>query len=190
MNNKIKHFTATQSIPNAEFLPLLRGEAPYFGNLNRPAQSAYNLANTVAQIQSWGGSISILNQQNYSHIFKLYEIARIADGESLVEVTNSDSKNSRYGIVVAEAEFDAVTGLTSNIIVCTFCPNFVYPTAAMPTDTPFTESDDSLSLFLNLGDATFLAGTASGSMDRILAKKTGTNSIFFSGTATLWATGA
>ncbi len=187
MDNKIVHYSVSQTIPDAEFLPLLRDEAPYYGNLNRPAQSAFNLANTVAELQSWGGLISILNPSDQSHIFQLYEIGRIQDGETLVAATTSDPTYSRYGIVVAEAEFNPISGLYSNIVVCTFCPNFVYPI------TPSWTSDaNGESLYLNVPntDSTYLTSTpgiSSGNISRApLAVKTGTNTIFFSGTARLF----
>jgi hypothetical protein len=180
MDNKIKHSNPTQTIPEMEFLPILRGEAPYYGNLNRPAQSAYDLANTVAKLQSWGGTISILQPVDQGTTFTIYEIAKITDNEVLAKATNTDDVNSRYGIVVAEAEFDSVSGTYANIIVCTFCPNFVYPSGLAPSEVA------GLSLYLNLTDSTKLADTASGTCTRIIAKKTSTNSIFFSGTATLW----
>jgi hypothetical protein len=181
MDNKIKHSNPTQTIPEMEFLPILRGEAPYYGNLNRPAQSAYNLANTVAQVQSWGGTISILQPVDQGTFFTLYEIAQITDNEVLAKATNTDAANTRYGIVVAEAEFDSVTGTYANIVVCTFCPNFVYPTGAEPNESA------GASLYLDIVDATKLSAIASGTyVTRVLAKKTGTHSIFFSGTASLW----
>lgn len=179
MDNKIKHYVATQTIQNDEFLPLLRGEAPYFGNLNRPAQSAYNYAEDIAQILSWGGSISILNQQDFGHTFKLYEIGRIVDGEALAVATNTDDINSRYGIVVAEAAFDPISGLSTNIMVCTFCPNFVYPAGSVPTT-----GTAGTALYLDVADPTFLSTTTTSGIK--LAKKTGTNSIFFAGTIRLF----
>ena len=182
MDNKIKHSNPTQEIPEMEFLPILRGEAPYYGNLNRPAQSAYNLAHTVAQIQSWGGTISILQPIDQSTNFVLYEVAQITDNEVLAKASNADVLNTRYGIVVAEAEFDAVSGLYSNIVVCTFCPNFVYPAGSAPSESA------GASLYFSLTDPTYLSSTGTGTYTsgRILGKKTGTHSIFFSGTTTLW----
>ena len=183
MDNKIKHLTSSQTIPEMEFSPLLRGEAPFYGNLNRSAQSAYDLADTVSMVQSWSGTISILQPADQTHIFKLYEIARIADGEILTAATNSDTNitpiYSRYGIVVAEAEVDSISGLMKNVVVCTFCPNFIFPTTATtPSTGAFGDN-----LYLNLSDPTNLGATASGTFTRALALKTGTHSIFFSGIA-------
>ncbi len=182
MYNKVKHRSITQTIPasEAEFLPILRGEAPYYANLNRPAQSAHSYADSIAEIQSWGGFVSILNQVNQIHSYKLYDIVAINNEEQLVSATNADPTTTRYGIIVAEAEFDTVSGLYVNIVVCTFCPNFVYPSAKAPSEAAGVE------LYLNLSDPTFLASTPSGTVTRVLAQKTGDNSIFFSGTATLW----
>ena len=179
---RLKHVSATQTIPatESEFLPIKRGEAPYYGNLNRPSQSVHNYADVIAEIQSWGGFVSILTQIDQTHAFKLYEIAAINDLEQLVVATNTDPVTTRYGIVVAEAELDTVSGLYINTVVCTFCPNFVYSSAYAPSEVAGT------ALKLNLSDATFLASAASGTVTRTLAQKTGAKSIFFSGTATLW----
>lgn len=194
MYNKIKHYNATQSIPDAEFLPLLRGESPYYGNLNRPAQSAFALAETVSEIQSWGGTVSILQQEDQMHSFSLYEIARITDTETLTAATYNDDQYSRYGIVVAEAEFDTVTQTNKNVVVCTFCPNFIYP--SLPTWTSET-NNSKLYLYTTSADGTFLgipsyflpATIPAGDgkiRDKALAVKTGPKSIFFSGTARIF----
>ena len=181
MYNKIKHSSPTQSIPDMEFKQILRGESPYYGNLNRPAQSAYDLSNTVALIQSWSGTVSIVQQLTVSDTFMLYEIVKLNDGETISKTTSFPGNlDSRYGIVVAEAVIDSSTGFPKNIVVCTFCPNFVYPTRVT---VPGFVGD---SLYLN-GDTGVLKTTpAIGSCIRILAKKTGTKTIFFSGVATLW----
>ena len=190
MDNKIKHYSATQSIPGEEFLPLLRGESPYFGNLNRPAQSAYNYADTIAEIQSWGGTISILQQADPAHTFLLYEIAQIQDGEILAVSTMSDNLYTRYCIVVAEAEFDLVSSLPKNIVVCTFCPNFVYPI------TPaWAAAANGTALYLktpSIADNTFLSvtqGPGGTSSHAPLALKTGQQTIFFCGTTPLFGLG-
>jgi hypothetical protein len=188
MDNKIKHYTATQTIPNMEFKPLLRGESPYYGNLNRAPYSAYALANTIGEVLSWGGLVSIVQPIDQTHEFKLYEIAKIADGEVLVAATTSIADTTvlynRYCIVVAEAEIDPLTGLMKNIAVCTFCPNFIYlTTPAAVTSATFGHK---LYLNANLTLGGSLADTASGSFDRILAVKTGAHSIFFSGTANVF----
>jgi len=198
MDNKIKHFSSTQTIPEMEFKPLLRGESAYYGNLNRAPQSAYDLAETVATIQSWGGLISILQPKDQTHIFELYQIAKITDGEVLETATDAGAAGDRYGIVVAEAEIDITTNNAKNIVVCTFCPNFLYPTL-----TPdWTGLTNGTGLCLNTAatDGTYLTQssttgtviTALGSSDMSkapIAIKTGPRSIFFSGTARIFGYG-
>ncbi|MCI4436546.1 MAG: hypothetical protein JHC33_07030 [Ignisphaera sp.] len=184
MDNKIKHYNATQNIPDVEFKHLLRGESPYYGNLNRAPYSAYSLATSAVEVLAWGGTISILQPIDQIHEFVCYEVARISDGEVLVQAAANDPITSRYGIVVAEAELDAVTGLRKNIVVCTFCPNFVYPSAIT---TPVDTVGDALYLSLNapyLSNSHTIAGLYS--TDRKLGIKTGTRSIFFSGTANIF----
>ena len=189
MENKIRHHAPKQAPPGEEFLPLLRTEAPYYGNLNRAAKSAYDFAADISDIVSWGGTVSILNPSDQTHTYHLYEIAKIVDGELLSPATITDSLHSRYGIVVAEAEFNSVSGLYENIAVCTFCPNFVYPVAPA-----WTSSANGSLLYLEVPntDATFLKptpGMESGDISRsALATKTGSNSIFFSGTIRLFGT--
>ena len=184
MDNKIKHYNVTQNIPDVEFKPLLRGESPYYGNLNRAPYSAYSLATSAAEVLAWGGTISILQPVDQVHVFTLYEVARISDSEVLVPASAEDPITSRYGIVVAEAELDAISGLRKNIAVCTFCPNFVYPSdITMPSDTV------GAALYLKL-TTPYLSNTHTTgglySTDRKLAIKTGTRSIFFSGTANIF----
>lgn len=197
MDNKIKHYSASQAIPEMEFKPLLRGESPYYGNLNRPSQSAYDLANTVAEVQSWGGLISILQPLDQSHEYKLYEIAQILDGEILAPAVNGGPAGDRYGIVVAEAEVDTVSGLMKNIAVCTFCPNFVYPTIT-PVWSVGTNGDllvldvNSDSTYLDFANTTgtIITNPALSDMSKApIAIRTGTKSIFFAGTARIFGLG-
>ena len=180
---RLKHVSTTQTIPTteSEFLPIRRGEAPYYANLNRPAQSAYDYTSVVAEIQSWGGLVSILDQVDQTHVFKVYEIVAINDSEQMIVAPDSPSLYTRYGIVVAEAEFDSVANLYVNTVVCTFCPNFVYMPGYAPTDAA------GIPLKLDLSNTTsFLSDSPSGSMTRTLAQKTGLNSIFFSGTVDIF----
>lgn len=176
MNNKIKHSNPTQILPEMEFKPILRAEAPYYGNLNRPAQSAYTLADSISQVISWGGFVSILQPNTQIHDFKLYEVVRIMDNEILAVSTLDASY--RYGMIVAEAEIDAKTNKKKNIAVCLFCPNFVFPIGKEPSGAVLDK------LYLDLSGTTpALSHTSNG---RVLAVKTGTRSIFFSGTASIF----
>jgi len=181
MDNKIKHYNPTQSVTDMEFKPLLRGESPYYGNLNRPAQSAYDLVKTIADIQSWSGPISILNPVSQVESFKLYQIVKITNEELVTTAKNTDNfTTDRFGIVVAEPEFDPISNKDINVVVCTFCPNFIYP-GEYATNIVANVGDN---LYISLGSSIpMLSTTPNG---RIIAKKTGTNSIFFCGTAELW----
>ena len=64
-------------------------------------------------------------------------------------------------------------------MVCTFCPNFVYPAGSVPTT-----GVAGTALYLDVADPAFLSTTATSGIK--LAKKTGTNSIFFAGTIRLF----
>lgn len=196
MNNKIKHFNLTQAIPEMEFKPLLQGESPYYGNLNRASQSAYALANTVSTIQSWGGLISILQPIDQTYAFKLYEIVKITDSEVIGKAVNGGPAGDRYGIVVAEAEFDIITNLMKNIIVCTFCPNFIY-TELTPgwsseiNGTPLRLDTNDLTTHLSVctGSTPITLLSSSDMSKAPIAIKTGPRSIFFSGTARIFGYG-
>ena len=200
MDNKIIHYSSTQSIPDTEFKPILRGESPYYGNLNRPAQSAYNFATNIAQVQSWGGLVSILQPINQVTDFSLYQIVIIDNTTELVTLASgTEDIHSRLGIVVAESGFNNVSATYENICVSTFCPNFLYPL----TPSWSTASNGSR-LYLTLpgdsrwptdpditGPCYYLSTTAgsSGIFSVPIAIKTGPRSVFFAGTARIFSPG-
>lgn len=182
---RIKHINPTQQVSNSPgFLPLLRDEVPYYQNLNRPALSAYTYADNINTIFSYGGSVSILQPALDSSEFLLYQIVRITDDEIAVHATINDPLHGRYGIVVAEAELDSSGSNRNSIVVCTFCPNFVYPTKNLASlwqanigDSLYLVSDTdtvSLSSIKGTSNNNTIGYTA-------LAKCTGPQSIFFSG---------
>jgi hypothetical protein len=183
---RIKHINPTQQVPNYPgFLPLLRDEVPYFQNLNRPALSAYTYADNINTIFSYGGAVSILQPALDSSEFLLYQIVRITDDEIAVHATVHDPLHARYGIVVAEAEIDSAVSNRNSIVVCTFCPNFVYPTKnlatlwnAIPGDPLYLNTDED-SLYLSGDKTTFNQDTIGYAP---LAVCTGSQSIFFAGT--------
>jgi hypothetical protein len=181
---RIKHINPTQQVPNNPgFLPLMRDEVPYFQNLNRPALSAYTYADNINTILSYNGSVSILQPAIDASDFLLYQIVRITDDEIAVHATPADDLNGRYGIVVAEAELDTTLTTRNNIVVCTFCPNFVYPIKNL-ADVWGTVAGDPLYL-VTTQTGMYLSGThqsSTGIGSVPIAICTGSQSLFFSGT--------
>lgn len=185
----LRHNSPTQKVPETGFQPLMRNEVPYYENLNRPAKSAYTYANLVNLYMSYGGYISVLQPGVDSHIheFSLYEIVRITDEELAMPaiLDEAGTEHARYGIVVCEAEIDPVTNIRKNLVVCTFCPNFVYPDKTLDTvwasqpGGPLYLSTNAAGMYLSASPSTVQATTI-GSVP--IARRVGKSSIFFSGT--------
>ena len=185
----LRHPNPTQIIPSTGFLPLMQNEVPYFDNLNRPAQTAYTYADTINNYISYGGHISVLQPgvDQSQHTFSLYEIGLINDNEQLMPAnpTALTSLYNRYGMVVVEATVDPITGKASNIVVLTFCPNFVYPDTTVSQvwgttpGSPLYLSTSSVGNFLS-GIKTSSDATQIGYHP--IAIQTGNNAIFFCGT--------
>ena len=192
----LKHPNPTQTVPSNGFLPLMQNEIPYFSNLNRPAQSAYAYADAINSYISYGGHISILQPgiDATQHTFSLYEVALITDEELLMpaDPTAINSINNRYGIVVVEATIDPTTNTSSNIVVLTFCPNFVYPDNTVSqvwgtsAGTPLYLSTSASGVFLSSTKTNKNNDNSQiGSIP--IAIQTGVNSIFFCGTYRMFA---
>ena len=187
----LKHPNQTQVVPSVGFLPLMQNEVPYFENLNRPAQSAYQYADAINSYISYGGHVSILQPgiDSSLHAFALYEIVLITNDELVMPANPQaiNSVNNRYGIVVVTATIDPITGISSNIVVLTFCPNFVYPDNTV--SQVWATTNGSPLYLTNSPTGCFLSGTKTNSSSDTtqignapLAIQTGTNSIFFCGT--------
>ena len=152
-----RHLNPTQVVPSPTgFLPLMRNEVPYFDNLNRPALSAYNYVDLVNAYTSYGGNLSIL-QPGVDQTFSLYDIVMISDEEFIMPALSDSPINSRFGIVVVEATIDPVTQLSSNIVILTFCSNFVYPDSSASS---YWQASVGSPLYLNSNssNAGFLSG--------------------------------
>ena len=188
----LKHPNPTQTIPSSGFLPLMQNEVPYFDNLNRPAKSAYTYADTINTYISYGGHLSILQPgvDPATHNFSLYEIALITDDDLLMPASPTDvnSLYNRYGLVVVEATIDPLTNSASNIVVLTFCPNFIYPDNTLSISLGTAAGTP---LYLNTNPATvFLSNVQGVDTTQIgnapIAIQTGPKSIFFCGTYRLF----
>lgn len=183
---RLFHNNPTQIFSGLGFKPLLRNEAPYFENLNRPARSAYDYTSKLALLTSYFGGVSILQPgvESTIHEFSLYEIVRITDEELVLPARPGDPAHDRYAIVLAEPEVDPITQIRQNIIVCTFNPNFVYPDKAASIAWGVFNGDP---LYLDPSNTeTFLSGTPTSDSEyhigfHPIAFQTGRSSIFFAG---------
>lgn len=173
----LRHNNPTQNVEPVEFRPLLRNESPYFNNLNRGPKDAYTYADSLNKMLSYGGCVSRLKPQVPNTLFALYNLVTITNSETIQAAANSDTRHTRVGIVVTEADIDGY------YIVCTFCPNFVYPSI-----TPLGAAAPGDPLYLDSTVSTYNVSTSASSVSSAeigfhpIARVTGTNSIFFSGT--------
>lgn len=182
-----QHINPTQRIKANEFRPIMRDEIPYYETLNRAARSAYNYADTINAYLSYGGFASVVQPgiDPAVHTFKLYEIVKVTDDELILPLDLTDPDNIRVGIVVAEANVDPNTNVHSDIVVCMFCQNFVYPDRSVDmlwgeAPTTLYLSDDPSTLYLSPEPK---AGLPDGSIGKsAIAVKVGSRSIAFNGT--------
>ena len=180
MTAPIRHSNTTQEIQAPQFRPLLQAEAPYFNNINRAPTDAFNYADAINNVFSYGGYVSIVKPTISNSAFSLYTLVKISDYETIDAALNTDPQYGRYGIVVTEMDSNG------NYVICTFCPNFVYPNSyTLPSTIAGT------SLYLNEKAAPLdVSLTSNGNTSTIgnypIAKVTGQHSIFFSGTVRLF----
>lgn len=173
----IKHSNPTQQITPIDLQLLTKDESPYVNNLNRAPKNAYDYANAVNSIFSYGGSVSKVKVQHIGTVFNLYDIVHLSDGEVIEASTPLMNRNYRYGIVVSELDAD------NNYFICTFSPNFVFPSFISFAAPPGTL------LYLGASGLTTVSNGVNLSIGNTpIAVVTGTNSIFFAGTARLFET--
>lgn len=177
----LRHNNQSQMVTPVELSPLLKNESPYYNNLNRAPKNAYDYADSINKILSYGGFVSKMRAANAADTFNLYNVVKILDGESLMSHQGAVGVNERFGIIVTEKDQDGY------YIVCTFCPNFVYPPEVASFDSFDLQQElyvDTVNYATNPNGLTTTApGTAV-----CVGKVTGTQSIFFCGTVRLFAT--
>lgn len=173
----IRHNNINQIVKPVSFLPLLKNESPYYNNLNRGPKNAYDYADSVNKVLSYGGCVSRLKPASSASVFNLYNIVKIDDGESISIIADASALNNydRFGIIVTEKDDEGY------YIVCTFCPNFVYPYEVCN----FNAGDfgDNLRIDLNI---TPHNTTLAANSNVIIGRVTGQTSIFFCGTTRLF----
>lgn len=174
----LRHDNSTQTVKPVTFSPLLRNESPYYNNLNRGPKNAFDYADSINKILSYGGFVSRVKASNQSTSFSLYNIVKILDGEVIVD-SRDPASGERFAIVVTEADTDGY------YIVCTFCPNFVYPPEIATFDFP-SKLGVSLAISKESTPPTNYLTEDGETGDVIVAKITGENSIFFCGTTRLF----
>jgi hypothetical protein len=168
----LRHNNPSQMVTPIELSPLLKNESPYYNNLNRAPKNAYDYADKINNILSYGGFVSKMRSANSADEFNLYNVVKILDGESITDTT-SYSTTDRFGIIVTEKDSDGF------YIVCTFCPNFIYPPEVFPVTWAPGE-------VLHVSNSTPLVGITNTGGTATVGKVTGTQSIFFCGTVRLF----
>ena len=181
----MRHNNESQLVEVVSFNPLLQNEDPYYKNLNRPPLDAYNYANNVNMTLSYGGCVSRLLPNTPGTVYNLYDIVVILDGETITSIASATAL-SRFGIVLTEADDSGY------YIICTFCPNLVYPPAVSSAIVLFNEANVGGMLYLdNTTNPTpqnnYWLTTAPPDVPIILGKITGATSIFFCGTVRLFS---
>lgn len=177
----LKHLNPTQSITPPKFLPLLRDENAYYSNLNRAAKNAYDYADKLNNMFTYSGSVSRL-KANTLDVIELYNLVKISDNETITTAKNTASDLDRFGIVVAEKDNEGC------YTVCTFNPNFVYPSNIVSFE-PSAIGEylyvDTINYASNISNITTVkrAGAV------VVGKVTGKHSIFFHGTAKIFDLG-
>lgn len=167
----LRHNNPSQMVTPVELSPLLKNESPYYNNLNRAPKNAYDYADKLNQVLSYGGYVSKMRPANSADIFSLYNLVKILDGESIATPSNLLATD-RFGIIVTEKDAEGY------YLVCTFCPNFVYPTEVPPVSWTVGGT-------LYVDNSEPLVGMANSSGIAV-GKVTGTQTIFFAGTIRLF----
>lgn len=183
----IRHENISQRVTPVGYSPLLKNEDPYFNNINRGSKNAYDYADNINTILSYGGCVSRMRSVHTIEPFSLYTIVCILEGEVIKKAANTDPSYGRYGIVVAEKNEDGY------YIVCTFCPNFVFSGGSIPFLTQELTNYDIVhnsSMHVTMNSGVLGLEITVEEMGHIgsfpLAKVTGNSSIFFCGTYRLW----
>jgi hypothetical protein len=176
------HINPTQRVDAPGFEPLLRTESPYFNNLNRAPKNAYDYADELNKIFSYGGYVTKFKPQVNGEIFSVYEFVEITDFETILKHPTNLSK--RVGIVVTDAN-DA-----GEFWVCTFSPNFTFPNSASTSNFTICANQSRLCLLntssVSATTQTLDALTLLTTGSEPIAKKIGPRSIFFSGSARIF----
>jgi hypothetical protein len=183
----VQHSNPTQQTVPVDFKPLLKDEGPYVNNLNRAPKNAYDYANNLNTIFSYSGSISRVLPNISTVAYNLYDIVHLLDGE-VIEPGNvaTMQPNYRFGIVVSELDANG------NIFICTFSPNFIFPSSISFAATPGTAlylsntSSDVSNGSTTASGLTTTQGTIGTIGHEPIAIVTGTHSVFFSGTARIF----
>lgn len=175
---QISHNNPSQRVDAPGFSPLLRNESPYYNNLNRAPKNAYDYAEELNKIFSYGGFVTKFKPEVSGEVFNVYEFVAITDSETILK--SPTNLTLRVGIVVTDANE------SGEYWVCTFCPNFTFPSSATSN---FSIAPNQSRICL-LNTATTPATTET--LDALclmtagsepIAKKIGPQTIFFSGSA-------
>lgn len=175
----LRHNNQSQMVTPTELSPLLKNESPYYNNLNRAPKNAYDYADNINKVLSYGGYVSRMRPANIADSFNLYNVVKLLDGESLVGHMGTVTNTDRFGIIVTERDSDGY------YIVCTFCPNFVYPSEIATYDSFNLQENlyvDTENYQSNPNGLTLSLPPVPVCVGRV----TGTQTIFFCGTTRLF----
>lgn len=177
----IRHYNITQQAEATKKIPLVVNESPYINNLTRYAKNVYTYSDKVNEILSYGGYVSRLKAAT-TDILCLYRIVRILDGEVITNVTGYANKQDRFGIIVSEPDLEGY------YLVCTFCPNFIFP-----VDIKQFDLSSELGVYLKLDLENYaskqcnLDTSMNKSGEILLGVVTGRHSMFFCGTTRIFS---
>ena len=176
------HINPTQRVDSPGFSPLLRNESPYYNNLNRAPKNAYDYADELNKIFSYGGFVTKFKPQVNGEVFSVYEFVEITNLETILKYPTNLTQ--RVGIIVTDSNN------AGEYWVCTFCPNFTFPNSASISNFNISTNQTRVCL-LNTSStpATSLALDALTLLttnSEPIAKKIGPRSIFFSGSARIF----
>lgn len=174
----LRHDNATQIVKPVAFNPLLQNEGPYYNNLNRAPKNAYDYADSINKILSYGGYVSRIKPAG-AEVFTLYNTVRILDGE-VFEKPTSPTAYQRFGIIVAEKDTEGY------YIVCTFCPNFVFPPQILSFEAGISDPGANITIDIAVPHTYLSAPSVGITGAPIVGKVTGVNTIFFTGTVRLF----
>lgn len=187
----IRHNNTSQEAEVENFNPLLQDESPYYKNINRAPKNAYDYADNINKMLSYGGFVSRVASLG-NQLFNLYDIVALLPNEIIDNVRTTSQAVTRYGIVVTLQDDEGY------YLIVTFCPNFVYPSEVVSAITGFTTPSSfgsGLPIYLdtnpsNLSPQTnyWLTTSSTGLPTPTiqLGKITGQYSIFFSGNLNLF----
>jgi len=179
----IRHSNDTQLAPVVSFKPLLKDEGPYYENINRGSKSAYDYADSINKVISYGGYVSVLTPKlSDASDYSLYQLVIINEDETISAVQATSLDTDRAGIILGIV----TETVPVKYVVCLFCPNLIVPSSVIASLPAVNTLMYSTSTGSPASPLTSSIGSAGLLSNRPIAKVTGRYSIFFSGTSNIF----